>query len=459
MLVAHYTKEVSKIKLSTYNLWVEQEGSIIILNTLSGGFVKLFDEYGLIGCVLRNEAEWSSLSSSILSLLVAKNIIIQEDEDEEQVLNDLFKRTVNNPEMLNLILMPTEKCNFNCIYCYEHHSKSFFSIEMKKNLIRFIETRLNGVKSLNIDWFGGEPTIAVDIIESITEEVKKLCKQYKVRFVASMTTNGYLLDIHLLKRLKKMNIYSYQITIDGFKETHDKQRMLISGAKTWERIFQNLLAIKNNYKSGLLEISIRINLSRTIYCTYEKFIDFLSDQFGDDKRFSFLIKLVADYGNIENSIRKIFCTHEEYMEVLLYSLKKGLRNASIINSISPGGMLCYAFKSNSYLIQPNGVVSKCTLNLYSSFNKLGDLQSGVFDIENTFNTAIIKKNKKCQECIKYPICLKADCNMMTKGEMECDPDMANLHQILPFICNSSYNCETNSGKFVEESFLHERIVL
>ena len=49
---------------------------------------------------------------------------------------------------------------------------------------------------------------------------------------AQITTNGYLLDVETFKKLLKCNIYSYEITLDGFESDHNKNRPLKNGDPT-----------------------------------------------------------------------------------------------------------------------------------------------------------------------------------------------------------------------------------
>lgn len=428
------------MKYSKYIYIVRNKSNTIILNTLYGNFLNIYDKDKKIYDTITNKLNYANLPKDVQEFLYTNHIVLSEEIDENNVLNDLIERSVNDNKIMNLIILPTEDCNFRCIYCYEKHKNIYMNYETQNRLIGFISDKINEIDGINIEWFGGEPMIALNLIESLSEEIKKICLHHKIKLIASMTTNGYILSVDLIKRLRKCNIYSYQITIDGFQETHDEQRKLHNGQGSWQRIINNLLNIKNNYHSAMLQISIRVNLSRKIYEDYKEFVDFLKENFADDNRFRFLFKAVRDYGNLEEDTKRIFITDEEYFEVLLYSLKQGLYNATVPNSIKPGGMLCYAFKNNSYVIQPDGTISKCTLNLYNDVNRVGTLSTGEYDTNNFFNSIVKNKNDQCRDCVKYPICLKANCNMMTHAEMQCEPDVEKLYLILPYICDERYGC-------------------
>lgn len=54
----------------------------------------------------------------------------------------------------------------------------------------------------------------------------------------SMTTNGYLLTKDRAGKLLSLNLYSYQITVDGGAEYHDNLRVLKNGGPTWEKFIK-----------------------------------------------------------------------------------------------------------------------------------------------------------------------------------------------------------------------------
>jgi sulfatase maturation enzyme AslB (radical SAM superfamily) len=64
---------------------------------------------------------------------------------------------------LNLIILPTEACNFRCTYCYE----TFEHKKMKKEVVNGIKALIGRrgpeLNKLEIAWFGGEPLLAFDV--------------------------------------------------------------------------------------------------------------------------------------------------------------------------------------------------------------------------------------------------------------------------------------------------------
>src|SRR5215510_6961132 len=99
-----------------------------------------------------------------------------------------------HPNLLNLIIMPTEACNFRCTYCYEtfEHKKMHGSVVT--GIKRLIERRGGELRELQIGWFGGEPLLAFDVVTEICQHAIDVANLNGFEFSSDMTTNGYLLD-------------------------------------------------------------------------------------------------------------------------------------------------------------------------------------------------------------------------------------------------------------------------
>jgi uncharacterized protein len=72
-------------------------------------------------------------------------------------------------DVLRLVLLPTEKCNFRCTYCYEAFLIGRMSSSTIQGIRRFIDRRVRGLHLLHISWFGGEPLVARPVIEDISQ--------------------------------------------------------------------------------------------------------------------------------------------------------------------------------------------------------------------------------------------------------------------------------------------------
>jgi sulfatase maturation enzyme AslB (radical SAM superfamily) len=162
---------------------------------------------------------------------------------------------------LHLILMPTEACNFRCVYCYErfeHHRMKPAVVRGVKNLM---SRRAQELDRLGVSWFGGEPLLARDVIEEVMLHAHSLKEKQPGLLVAGdMTTNAYLLDRDCFERLLDLGVTHLQIAFDGPPEHHDRKRVLAGGKGTFDRIWKNILSCRDVDRT--FEILVRVHVDR-----------------------------------------------------------------------------------------------------------------------------------------------------------------------------------------------------
>ncbi len=133
--------------------------------------------------------------------------------------------SVANKDIIEVLLVVTEECNLNCIYCYEHNkSPKKMSFDVAKRIIdsEFYEAKQNGQRVV-IQFFGGEPFLEFDTIKKIYEYI---CDSGYDNFEhCFVVTNGTLLkktDKEWLQKNKETIICG--LSMDGTKEVHDYNR-------------------------------------------------------------------------------------------------------------------------------------------------------------------------------------------------------------------------------------------
>ena len=89
--------------------------------------------------------------------------------------------------------------------------------------------RLTLGRSCGIVFFGGEPLLAPDVIQSTVAHARFLEGQGAARFHFKITTNGLLLDETFLD-FAVANDILVAMSFDGVREAHDRHRRLPNGA-------------------------------------------------------------------------------------------------------------------------------------------------------------------------------------------------------------------------------------
>jgi molybdenum cofactor biosynthesis protein A len=164
-------------------------------------------------------------------------------------LTDSYNRT---HDYLRISL--TDKCNLNCLYCNPSDKNrrliprgSYLSNE---ELLRLITLFVSEFGFRKIRFTGGEPLVRKDIFKLLLS-VNELKKVY--RFETGITTNGTLLDRHLI-RLKEFGVDKLNISLD----TLDKNKFkLITGRDNYYSVMEAIVKAKSlNFRSLKLNVVI-----------------------------------------------------------------------------------------------------------------------------------------------------------------------------------------------------------
>lgn len=293
-------------------------------------------------------------------------------------LKNEFLRYLSS-DRLGLIILPTEQCNFRCLYCYERFDIGKMKPELVEGIKKFIEKRLVDLKFLNIEWFGGEPllayTIVKDIMSHTIRHIEKINNQ--IVLVGNMTTNAFFLDINKLEDLVSLGIQHYQITLDGNTEEHDKLRASVGGEKTFDTIWRNL---QNAHKSELkFIITLRLHVNSNNAESMKSLIFRIASEIGSDSRFELFIRPISRLGGQNDAILPITRDPSICNKLKKYAEICGLKIAMESYGESP---VCYASMLNSFVIRADGRIAKCTTALYDDKNTVGTLNpDGMLSID------------------------------------------------------------------------------
>jgi radical SAM protein with 4Fe4S-binding SPASM domain len=121
-------------------------------------------------------------------------------------------------------IMVTEKCNLNCIYCYEKYkTNKTISISKAKEIISYVLTADSIWTDIEFRLLGGEPFMVSHLIYDIIEWT--FDKKWNKRCRFKITTNGTLLDREMKDWLRKYkDRVCLVLSLDGPAHVHDKNR-------------------------------------------------------------------------------------------------------------------------------------------------------------------------------------------------------------------------------------------
>ena len=190
--------------------------------------------------------------------LTKAQIIIEDYDVKNYIYQKRFLRNYHTYQenTLNLTIAPTSACNFSCPYCYEKGiNPKTMTDEVIENLISFISKSTS--KQIAITWYGGEPLLAIDIIEKILNGINSI--EGKQIIHQHIVTNGYYLNEKNIEFINHNHLKSIQVTLDGATpEFHNQRRFTKGGMGSWDMILNNLdnLLLKNSE----ISVSLRCNI-------------------------------------------------------------------------------------------------------------------------------------------------------------------------------------------------------
>ena len=229
---------------SRYNIAAPIPGSQMtaIYNT----FKRTCGEYTQLEMFLLSVIEELDENHPIIERFASRGIIANYDEREAFVLQRGLASATAPDGNVSITICPTLACNFECPYCFATRGRGKMSPEIQADAVALAARMLDAAHAskLTITWFGGEPLMATDVIESLSPRLISLAEERGCDYKAWIFTNGYLLDEDVVDLLLRCRINRVHIPLDGVGATNDATRRLVGGGPTYERIMENLGLLK-----------------------------------------------------------------------------------------------------------------------------------------------------------------------------------------------------------------------
>lgn len=401
-------------KKSRYNVTVKTQDGARLFNARTGAIVELnnmdplfpdFEEVWRHEIFQLSDHEW-------FQALKEASFIIPEETNEIPDYIASFNARQNTSDRVSLIVMPTEQCNFRCVYCYEGFEKPSMNDGTQDALKTYITNTMQRVRNFSIEWFGGEPLMALDVVRNISNHAVRVAREQGVAFNAAITTNSYLLTPEVFdEAVVDWRILRYQITIDGPREFHDKRRMLQSGGGTFDQIIRNIRYMAESDYPDLLYV-IRMNVDKDNLSTVPEFARIIKDVVGDDKRARFYVR--PTWGKSKFDLLTNFESRSLRKQIIEVCAEVGLYLYDSDLFLNPALGMCYAADPHSLVIGPDGSIYKCTSafdlpeNLVGQLTNEGTIQLNVENFSMWVESGI-DKYPQCRRCAVLPICNSAHC--------------------------------------------------
>ena len=174
--------------------------------------------------------------------------LFAEDEYQQYVIDFKKRKTVVKALCLHI----AHDCNLGCRYCFaeegEYHGRrALMSLEVGKQALDFLVANSGNRRNLEVDFFGGEPTMNFDVVKELVRYGRSLEGPHNKNFRFTLTTNGVLLDDDIMEFANR-EMANVVLSIDGRKEVNDYMRPTRNGKGSYDLIvpkFRKFAELRN----------------------------------------------------------------------------------------------------------------------------------------------------------------------------------------------------------------------
>lgn len=397
------------IKFSKFNYLIKVPGKEIwaLHNFLTGATAKL----DIFQKALFERAPEIYDGQENIKQLIDRGFLVDYDEMRHLRNMALFMGDFGN---VGATICPTLDCNFNCPYCFEKKRPGKMSPDIQEKVINTLKDMIKfaAAKKMQISWYGGEPSLCLDVIEHISNELIAFCEEEGVDYAATIITNGFILSEEVIRLYERCKINFIQITVDGpDAATHDATRALKSGEGSFDRIINNLKNIKTN-----IRIAVRCNVTKANmkdYAALYELVEEIAKSTGNNisaypSRMRCTEKM--DVSN-RDEVKDTALDEEEYSHQV-YENAPNMRKYDRKRVFRA----CGAQRMNNFVVDEKGNLYKCWEDVgrdewvFSKVDKFRECimarpTAAVRALDDYLETIWPDGDEECMSCLLLPLCM------------------------------------------------------
>lgn len=401
------------MKPSIYTKIINSGERSIVFNCLTQAFFEIPQERAeTYRAILEEPDKYAEEFYAFLERMRGQGFVVEDDTDEKALAKQKYE-SARRPGHYFLMILPTYQCNLRCWYCTQDHADLWMGPEVVELVKRRIEHKLADpdVKHLHLAWFGGEPLLAYDVVLELTNFARQEAEKHGKTFDCDITSNSTLLTPERIEELRKAGVVSYQITIDGTKDVHDKIKVL--GKRS---AFETALANINRIAKHTF-VNLRFNYTHENLDPDGIAAD-IESRLDSENRKNISLNLYKVWQENQESVKK-----EDVDRLFSLAREAGFSSRKAM----PG--ICYVDQYHYDCIYPDGSVGKCdNSHPDEAQGMLMDDGTVKWDEEKVekflpvFFTDVVKT--ECEGCTYFPFCfgpcaVKRDHMWRNTGKVGC----------------------------------------
>ena len=334
-----------------------------------------------------------------------------EDIYQDYIIDFKKRQTVVKALCLHI----AHDCNLACQYCFaeegEYHGRrALMSFEVGKKALDFLVANSGNRVNLEVDFFGGEPTLNFDVVKQLVEYGRSLEEPNNKKFRFTFTTNGVLLNDEILEYANK-EMGNIVLSIDGRKEVNDRMRPFRGGQGSYDVIvpkFKKVAESRNQMNYYVRGTFTRNNLD------FSEDVKHLADLgFKQISVEPVVAQPTDDYALREEDLPKILEEYDNLAKDLIRRHKEGNPVNFFHFMIDLTGGPCVAKRlsgcgsGTEYLaVTPWGDLYPCHQFVGNEDFLMGNVDEGITrtDIQDEFKCCNVYAKEKCKKCFAKFYC-------------------------------------------------------
>lgn len=311
-----------------------------------------------------------------------------------------------NKKISSVTLMLVQECNLRCKYCYgeggEYHNKGIMSQEVAFGAIDFLIENSDSER-LIVAFLGGEPLLNLSLIKKVISYCRDMELSTGRKFDFTMTTNGMFINNEVENYLINNHV-NVQISIDGAKEEHDRNRFDAKGRGSYNKIIKSTESMRKKYLLDARATVTKENMDLIKIFEHLESLNFKSipisfaQNLMDDQDYEELIKKNTELIlYFENLIKEGRYREAARVTIIWNSLQK-INNAGV--RYLPCGVA-----SNMVTVDINGDLYPCHRFVNFKEHAVGNIFSGYKGRDRFIENINLYKHDQCQNCWVQNLCL------------------------------------------------------
>lgn len=335
------------------------------------------------------------------------------EDDYEPYIDTFSKR----PTVVKaLCLHIAHDCNLACKYCFaeegEYHGghRELMSLEVGKQALDFLVANSGVRRNLEVDFFGGEPTMNWEVVKELVSYGRSLEQTHDKNFRFTLTTNGVLLDEEIMAFCNR-EMSNVVLSVDGRKAVNDTMRPTRNGKGSYDLILPKFLA----FAKSRGEKSYYVRGTYTHYNTdFAEDVLHLADLGFDQISVEPVVAgPECDYALREEDLPKLLSEYDRLAEEMIRRKKEGRGFHFFHFMIDLEGGPCVAKRlsgcgsGTEYLaVTPWGDLYPCHQFVGNEAFCMGNVRDGVLrtDLVDGFKALNVYAKKDCRECFARFYC-------------------------------------------------------